>query len=274
MTGKEGEDWTGGYISDWAKDQFGRRSLTTGDRDFKIGVPRKGESLGSTLQRDLITLRAELPEATADLIVTYKWFPKLPLLSKFEEEEGTSFREPRYDRVTGAVFTTRSQTPSLVFTDEGKKAFREPESLIILRKPRHIENVDLTQIPKSWSVKMIVPQENWGGLTSAGRQVDEVRDAHKGRGVELARVEDLYDWANRLEQKYARGDSSPEVLSRFRDDLFQILASQGIIASRIADFEGLEDDLLRALLPDRLGRRNSSASRLRIFKIMRNLTSR
>ncbi|MFZ5932629.1 MAG: hypothetical protein ACOYT7_00885 [Patescibacteria group bacterium] len=275
---QEHEDLSAGYISDWARTELARKSPSEkGVQKSSKRFPQKGMPMGESAERGLMRLRGELWEGEpAELVITEKWFTRLLPLRPVGVKGPALPWEPRYDRITGEVCTTRTDTdPAVKITSEGKKALPDPEKYEILEMPPWRKQVDLDRIPKSWRITVVRPQRVWDGITAALRQMDEIRGDHKaGAGVEYGRVEELYIAARRLFDRYSRGEVRPESVQGIADEIFRVLQTEGVLTARHPKFEELEEIFARALLPDRRGRFNPQAKRMQLYKGLRDLTTR
>lgn len=240
-------------------------------------VSQKKEPLEQRVDRSLMRIRAEMSEQKTDILVTKKWFLDLPVLGAEEEGEGepAEWWEPRYHKTTGVVYTTRwNDEPATKINAEGKKELKGAKGFVILKQPEHRTLVDLTSFPKSWQVSVLIPQK-MKGITDALRQQDEVRgDFRAVTGVEYGRVEELFVATHGLFQKFALGIKEPQALQQLADEIVDLLDREGIYAARTSHLRDIEEPLRLALGPDSRGRRNPLVSRMRIFKVMRNLTRR
>ncbi|MGB6882051.1 MAG: hypothetical protein WBD86_02015, partial [Microgenomates group bacterium] len=233
------------------------------DREREL---RRGESIEERMERSLVRIRAEMPEQIAHVLITEKpWFFDLPVLGSMPERK-SPWWVPRYDPVTGAVYTTRWDEPSIEITSEGKQKVVGTEGFVVLRQPEYRRHIDLTALPKSWKVARFIPQEVWDGIETAMRQQDEIRrDFGAGIGVEHRQVEELFVAMRGLSQKYIRGEVSRENLQDLAGQTQMLLEKEGILSAKGPFLQELREVLTLVFQEDSLGRFNPLVARMRIY---------
>lgn len=239
------------------------------------GFPRKGEPIEVRMERSLVRIRAGMPEQTAHVLITEPWFLDLPVLGAVPEGRLPEWWMPRYDAVSGAVYTTKWGEPFTEETPEGRRKVVGSERFVILRQPKYRKNVSLTALPKSWIIGRLIPQEVWGGIETAMRQQDEIRDASRaGVGTDQLQVEELFVAIRGLSQKYVRGEVTKENLQGLAQEAQDLLEREGVLSAKGPFLKEAEEALMMVFQKDARGRFSPFAARMRIYRAMRNLTKR
>ena len=238
-----------------------------GGLDRIPGVRRgfqKGETIEAGRERIVARARAEMPKKKATLLIiesSKENFLELPILGPSNLQYPSSW-VPRYDRDTGAVFTTKWRTGATEINSKGKQTLKEPERFSVISKPKHAKNVDLTSFPKSWSVARLIPQKIEDGIETAMRQQDEVRkDYGVFGGIEQEKVAGLFVEIQKLTEPFLQGGIGRNELSNVAEKTSAMIEDLGISEAKGNVYERMINSLLRAGQEDRLGRVNPLISR-------------
>lgn len=204
-----------------------------------------------------------MPEERADLIVIEEQkqaFLNLPALGPSNMPALPSW-VPRYDEVSGAVYTTRWASVATEVREEGQ-FLPEAERFIVVKKPRHAKKVDLEAFPKKWRVVRLIPQEVEDGIEAAMRQQDEVRhDYGAFEGIEQEQVEKVMVVLRELSEEFKNENITRARLPEIAERSVQAMKELGIVMPR-----GVKARIVtlveRAANPDELGRVNPMISRI------------
>lgn len=225
---------------------------------------QKGETIEAGRERIVARARAEMPRKKATLLIiesSKENFLELPILGPSNLQYPSSW-VPRYDRDTGAVFTTKWKTGATEINSKGKQALKEPERFSVISKPKHAKNVDLASFPKGWSVARLIPQRINDGIEVAMRQQDEVRkDYGVFGGVEQEKIAGLFVEIQKLTEPFLQGGIDRNELSNIAEKTSAMIEDLGISEVKGNAYERMINSLLRAGQEDRLGRVNPLISR-------------
>jgi hypothetical protein len=227
-------------------------------RDFwKKGVEEKRDISAARVVERLSDMQADL------CLIEYskRGFLELPLLADGEEK---SLWAPRYDPVSGAIYTSRWKYPEVFASFEGQRISRLENYSVFGGKKleRYRASLYGEYLPKSWKVVQIVPQLIEDGIEAALRQQDEIVHDYGRDGVECAMMEEILksvdEWALEIKEDTR---TSFELLKHISGETERLLTRNGI---------GLPDGVLKkkiyyamtsAANKDSLGRVNKLISR-------------
>lgn len=216
-------------------------------------------------------LRARYPEERADLLVIDREraiYLTLPSLAPPEMRDRPPSWMPKYDPVTGAVYTSRWDSPPMRGEKVGglyKRRLVEAGKYEIVHQPPGRIEVDLADIPKSWTVRRLVPQHVWDGIETALRQQDLVRKDYGTRpGVEQEVVEGLLTGIHTLADIFRTEKLQESDLTRIAEETEKFLASYGLLTAREEIRQRLVASMLRAADEDKRNRINPLVSRVRL----------
>jgi hypothetical protein len=148
---------------------------------------------------------------------------------------------PRVEPLSGAVFTTRWQTPL---------APDNPD-LVAYGGANYYEGVKLGELPKSWEVAQVIPQR-LTTIEAAMRQQDEVRhDMSVATGVEQRRVEELLMALQGISQAFLlRSEITPVQLQGLSLQAENLLKEHGLLSARDTIWKKIAEYTLRATSKD------------------------
>ncbi|OGM75364.1 hypothetical protein A3H19_02740 [Candidatus Woesebacteria bacterium RIFCSPLOWO2_12_FULL_39_9] len=246
---------------------------TTKEGDFQLpdGVQKGRDFFGqgsieSTGERLAARIRSRMPDEKADLLIVdtgKAFFLNLPTLAD-EVGKGVSIWVPRYDSYTGAIYTTRWDTPHTHQTDRGR-GIADSEKYQVISKPLYRSSVDLNSFPKSWTVARLVPQEVWNGLEAALRQQDEIRvDYGGGPGAEQQVVEDLLVGIRSLAEVFKEEEITENTLQEISRQTEGFLEGVGLASAREGTRKNLANAMYKSAELDRKDRVNPMISRVRL----------
>ena len=224
-----------------------------------------GRSIESQAEISAFRIRSELPSKKVDLVVIKKdkaYYQKLPPIFKPVKYLKTNWM-PKYKPITGAVYTHRWQEPKTDRKGKGK-TLQNPDDYQIVLKPGYRRNLFLDQVPQSWIIAEIVPQEVWGGIEAALQQQDEIRHDYGGtHGVELATVESLLSSTRQLADFFRFSDDiDKNDLERLADETGDYLDHLGFVSVQGELQKSIKELYRRSVKTDALGRVNPTVSRI------------
>jgi hypothetical protein len=239
-------------------------------KDFR---PKKGLSLESQGSLWALKTREQMPQTKVDVCVIHKKdkeFLDLPALNQVyengrSEKRAVAFWVPRYDPVSGAVYTTRWSEPGTTGTKGGKKLINDPDFVAFAgKKYLPDRNIDLSRFPKSWSVSRLIPQKLDGGIEFALRQQDEVSwDYSTHDGVEQDALRSLmvniFSHADSL--KYGGKVINKDYLEYLSGKTEELLRKLGLDSPSGQFRKRLSYLLLKSVRVDSIGRINPMISR-------------
>jgi hypothetical protein len=224
---------------------------------IRRGFPPKGVSIETAREAFASRIRARSKEDSIDLILLdskdVKFFSLLPLTQGYSDNSPSWI--PRFDPVSGSVWTTRLGN------------IKTGSEYLIFKKPVTSKKVDLDNIPRSWSVKRLIPQEHKSGIESAMRQQDEIAHDYSGKkyGVEYQKVEALLTQIHNLSEIFQKPNLSFNDFGDMATKTVNILKSEiGISTSRDNIQNRIVKSILKSKEKDRLGRVNPMISRIHL----------
>lgn len=248
MVGKESEDWTEGYISEYIKENTASRIPRMLDKGYKLSElhilwSQRAQAVFSDKRGDLFVIKVE----KADYVAA-------PVLDS--ETWDAPIWVPRVHPVTGTVYTTR-------WNNKVKITPETAQDYVAIGGDKYREvvrgRVNLSNIPQSWSVSCLVPQRVPGGLTAGGRQQEEIWHDYAPSGIEQQRVEAMLIGIQRISEAFSQGRiKTDEDLERVAKETEEMFQKQGILTATGTFWRDLRDFVRRALQKDSLGRRNPS----------------
>lgn len=243
---KESEDWTGGYISEYIKENTVSRIPRMLDKGYKLSElsvlwSQRALALFADKRGDLFVIKIEKADYVA-----------IPVLDS--DEKGAPIWVPRVHPVTGAVYTTR-------WNNKVKITAENANDYMVIGGGKYKEvlsgRVKLSNIPQSWTVSNLVPQMVPGGLPAGSRQQEEIWHDYAPGGIEQQRVDAMLIGIHRISEAFSQGriktDQDLEKVAKETEDMFQ---KEGIITATGIFWQELRDFVRRALQKDSLGRRN------------------
>ncbi len=202
--------------------------------------------------------RAGFSEKTADLLIISKedeGFLNLPVLgiTELSRVPGQPLWKPRFEPLSGAVYTTRWQNVSEV----------DPSEFTVFAGRKNDRLLPSQPFPTTWDVARLIPQK-LPTIEAAMRQQDEIaHDMGVASGVEQARVEELLMALNGISQVFLRPeDISSEQLEGLSRQAERLLREHGLLAAKDTVWMKILEYTLRATSRDSLGRINPMISRI------------
>lgn len=224
----------------------------------------KGLSVEAGREMSAARLRAEMPEGGVELLVIHKkaeHFLNLPHLGSSKLKKPKSWI-PRYDSVSGDVYTTRWGGIDTIIGEKDQSIDKSGE-FIVFQQPPHIKGkVDLNRFPKTWRVARLIPQNVKGGIESAMRQQDEVREAYGLGGPEQDVVEQLFVGIHQLTEPFLIEEATTHLLNDITHQAIQLFESIGYSDPSGRTQQRIIEHTMRAGKQDRLGRVNKLVSRV------------
>lgn len=241
------------------------------ERPKENGVPRvtrgfpKGESIEVGRERLSARIRATMPEDRVDLMIIEKSHENFLSLPHLAPESLTNLPSwiPRYEPVSGAVYTTRWGGVDTQITLENQQNLAEVDKFIIIKQPAYVTKVNLEAYPKSWETILLIPQR-LDTIEAAMRQQDEIRhDYGVVDGVEQQEAETLMLEIFKLTEIFQRkGEVDINTLGNVAARTLSIFDALAISVPKDEVKRRLVTSMLRASQPDRLGRVNPMISRI------------
>lgn len=221
------------------------------------GFPTKGVTIETAQEAFAARLRTKSKEEKIDLILLdskdVKFFSLLPLTQGYLDNPPSWV--PRFDPVTGSVWTTRMGN------------IKAGIEYLVFKKPVSAKKVDFNNLPKSWIVKRLIPQEHKAGIESAMRQQDEISHDYSGKkyGVEYQKIEALLTQIHSLSEIFQKHDLSFDDFGQMATKTVNLLKTEiGINTSRDDIQKRIINSILRSKEKDRLGRVNPMISRIHL----------
>jgi len=247
--GKESEDWSGGFFSEWVKEEIGRRGSI--ESQGRIWAQKKAEAMKSGADRPVIIVRIT-PE--------YEKVRKL-ISSRITLGGRGDATDIPYDEEGNMWITTWPDVP----TEDDPKSRRRhivnpKEYAYQILNPLEIRTRDVESLPlgrKVIELRFSKLKTIEKGIRLPGHVIEKAMDTE----VSQARV--IVKATNSLATEFLMGGitkSKLEILARKMGDY---LEETGVFRPRLEDKINMIDMLLKASKPDSLGRVNPLVSRIR-----------
>ena len=233
------------------------------------GFPPKGVPFDLATDLGARRLKESLPQREADLYIIdaeSASYLKLPKLTPEGLNVLMPSWVPRYDRVTGAVYTTRWHDSDLENAEITDGRIKKDDTVYFPLGGRGVGKMSINgKIPVSWQVKQLVPQQIWGGVEAAMRQQNELmHDYGVDIGPEVEQTKMLISRIGQLNDFFKSSELTNETFSEIGRELAATLSEFGLTNARDAVKQKTIQKLLGVPLHDKLGRLNPTAARLKL----------
>lgn len=216
-------------------------------------------------ERSAARIRSRLPEDRSDLLIideSKSYFLDLPSLA--DMPYSAPIWVPRFNPDTGAIYTSRWDTPKLEKTDLGT-GVANGERYRIIRKSGYKKIIDLNNLPKTWTVARLIPQEIWDGVESALRQQDEIRvDYGSAPGAEQEVVEELLVGIRSLSEVFKEAQITRDALQEISEKTQKFLENMGLTSPTDDVKQNLARALITSAQTDSVKRLNPMISRIKL----------
>jgi hypothetical protein len=233
-------------------------------------LPERGRGFGISpevaAEGRALRIRIDSAEQRPRLVIIdarYSHFLSLPFLD--ERRVGESW-VPKYDRLTGEVYTTRWDDPTRVDrTDEKQERRFVPEPgnsrYIQLVKPGWVRGeANLANISSRWDVQRLIPQKHQD-IESALRQQDEVDHDYGVDGPEYTRVRDTNAAIKVVTNRFIKGRLSNDDMLELQEGVSEVLRANGLTEPDNQIWQKIADKVSRAVQRDSLMRINPGRGR-------------
>lgn len=182
---------------------------------------------------------------------------------------------PRYEPISGAVYTMRwnepdlGLTPAVTFSKDGLFIRTETKRYLVIGGEKYHYLATFKKVAKSWDVRQLVPQRVEDGIEAAMRQQDEImKDYQFNVGVEtgqvaevLSQIEGLFEYLNQSTVSEATFNG----VALRAEDIFR---RHGLLFAKDPFKTDIVGTLQKVSLKDSLGRRNPSAAKWRLVSAL------
>src|SRR3972149_7282168 len=238
-------------------------------RGFPAGVPIE---TAASLQVERV--KGSFPNERADIFlvdVKRRDYLKLPFLGIDATIKPPAW-VPRYDPITGDVYTMRWNKPDLgvelnvADSSDGLFVELKNKKYLVVGGEKYYYLKSTKKMAKKWDIQQLVPQKVVDGIEAAMRQQDEImRDYHFDTGVETEQVTDILSQIKGVFEYLNEGILSEHTFRRVAAQTEQIFQRHGLLTAK----DPLKSDVVKKLkelsIRDRFGRRNPSAAKWKLI---------
>lgn len=233
--------------------------------------PLKGDTIGGSRERSASRIRARMPEHVGEKRIFVIKTEKSELRSLPELLPGGELNYLLYHPVTGAVVINKWNE----IKSSGSEIEYDPDRYLTFGADTgDLGRINLSQVPKSWSVAELIPQVI-PTIERALVQQDQIIKDHAAKdGVEQVQVEVLLAATVGLSECFVAGDVSEEDLDNYTQQAEAVFIQEGLISPRDDFRPQLIESVKKACELDSIHRVNPLMSQMRLYSAYLNAVRR